>query len=80
MPRYRKKPVEVEAWQVGSEPMPDWIDECRPSEEDRMACVVEMADGFSCEIAYGDYIIKDGGFYSWSPATKFEQTYEVVPC
>ena len=29
MTRYRKKPVEVEAWKVGSdEPRPDWVDVC----------------------------------------------------
>lgn len=30
MTRYRKKPVEVEAWQVGSEePKPEWLpDDC----------------------------------------------------
>lgn len=27
MTRYRKKPAEVEAWQVGTEPRPEWADD-----------------------------------------------------
>lgn len=64
MTRYRQKPVEVEAWQVGSdEPRPDWIDD-----ESLRYC------------PHGGWVVNDNsraGLY-WVGKAKFEQTYEVI--
>lgn len=65
MTRYRKKPVEVEAWQVGSdEPKPEWAAE----------------SGAKPTIWHGKnpyYVLEDGMTVVLS-ACVFEQAYEVV--
>lgn len=67
MTRYRKKPVEVEAWQVGSdEPMPEWVQ--------RTVFMAHPIDGY--------WLIREeqrGHVYvDCVPLEEFEQTYEVV--
>lgn len=65
MTRYRKKPVEVEAWQVGSdEPMPDWV----------------AQDGKEPNPWHGNnpYYVKDGYNVVILSAIGFESNYEVV--
>lgn len=85
--RYRKKPVEVEAWQVGTEPVPLFV-----NEELRTVngLIVRTNDGYGVVTdkgivpAYdGDYIVQDGisTFSVYPPdefEKRFEQTYEVV--
>ncbi len=75
MTRYRKKPVEVEAWQVGSdEPMPDVIAE---------SCARNIVMG-GYYVPYTGYargsdwiVFYDDGFEIVDQCI-FEQTYEVV--
>lgn len=91
--KYRKKPVEVEAWQWEGK----WLDECKnvpqwiwdalengdledysTSEHNGMIIEIETLEG--THIARpGDYIIKGvkGELYSCKP-DNFEMTYEVV--
>lgn len=82
MARYRKKPVEVEAWQVGSdEPMPEWL---KSAMDDGTAkpyrsghwWVIKTLEGDHRANA-GDYIIQGvkGELYPCKPDI-FEQTYE----
>lgn len=78
MTRYRKKPVEVEAWQVGSdEPMPEWLDgkiEMLPGGEARMKVTMH-----SIRVPKGAYLVKgDDGRIKSAKKRCFEQTYEVV--
>lgn len=77
MARYRKKPVEVEAWKVGSDPKPDWVKVSIPYPDDGM-CRLTMTDGFVCEIGIGSYIIKHGNQYRYVYSGDFEQEYEEV--
>ncbi len=84
MTRYRKKPVEVEAWQVGSnEPMPEWLLDAMAND-----IALERVDGSEWLIrtlegdhraSNGDYIIQGvkGELYPCKPDI-FEATYEVV--
>lgn len=68
MTRYRKKPVEVEAWQVGSdEPMPDWVKNA-------------IDAGYKPAHWQGDnaYYVLEGTSFAILSAAMFEQTYEVV--
>lgn len=84
MTRYRKKPVEVEAWQIASdEPKPRWLLDAMAND-----VALERVDGSGWLIRtlegnhfgnVGDYIIKGvkGELYPCKPDI-FEQTYEVV--
>lgn len=77
MPRYRKKPVEVEAWQVGTEPKPDWVVAAKP-----------IADGVAwniattimpCVVNEGDYLILHADdTLTYCPECTFRATYEVI--
>ena len=76
--RYRKKAVEVEAWQVGSkEPMPEWI---ANAEYDGAGCRVSFYNGTFEDVIVGDWCVLD----DYKPIVLaphfFEQTYEVAPC
>ena len=83
MPRYRKKPVVIEAFRFQiDEVMPDWF-----TEEMNQNAIVTHEDG-SCIITtlegamradYGDYIIRgvQGEIYPCKPDI-FEKTYEQV--
>lgn len=68
--RYRKKPVEVEAWQVGS-------DELEPVEWFDLKSYITLRE--NSESLKGAWIIKftDGSFNVVSNE-EFEQTYEVA--
>lgn len=87
MARYRKKPVEVEAWQVGSdEPMPVWFWEAyhdgvvRPVDKliSKSGCIIKTLEG-DMTASIGDFVIRGvkGELYPCKPDI-FEQTYEVV--
>ena len=84
MARYRTKPIEIEAWQVGSdEPMPDMLRGCvnvGKSVIPRGNCsyLIRTLEGDMIANA-GDYIIQGvkGGLYLCKPDI-FEQTYELV--
>ncbi|MEC1428861.1 hypothetical protein P9D51_22735 [Bacillus sonorensis] len=88
MPKYTKKPVEVEAFKLGFEKMPQWF-------TDHMKClvwlfsykgpytdVIEKRGSKGCVVkAYeGDYIVKykNGDVQVMSPVA-FEQEFEKVP-
>lgn len=81
--KYRKKPVEVEAWQIGSnEEYPDWLIEAI---EKDIATEVTDNNWLICTLEgdhigkAGDYIIQGvkGELYPCKPDI-FEQTYEMV--
>lgn len=72
--RYRKKPVEVEAWQVGSEPEPEWAEARRyPAGIWRIS-----ADGSYMECSDGDFIVRERWMTRVVSRQEFEQTYEVI--
>lgn len=64
MARYRKKPVEVEAWQVGSEePCPKWV----------------MENGASHHVHPHQWFVRDErGYIFIESMESFKQTYDVV--
>lgn len=75
MTRYRKKPVEVDAWKVGSdEPMPEWAD--------ALEKVIEgPADFFLLgwgSVSIGDWLVNGYDDIYIVDTNTFEQTYEVV--
>lgn len=84
MTKYRKKPVEVEAWQIGSdEKKPAWLLGAMAND-----VALERVDGSGWLIRtlegdhignVGDYIIRGvkGELYPCKPDI-FEHTYEVV--
>lgn len=82
MTRYRNKPVDVDAWQVGSdEPMPEWARTGYKGAE-----TYELFGGMYIKTPFGeamvekgDYIIMDvkGELHPCKPDV-FEQTYEAV--
>lgn len=82
MTRYRKKPVVVDAWQIGSSELwPEWLKEavrCSVLRECGSWWWVKTLEGplFG---GMGDYIIKgiEGELYPCKPDI-FRQTYEVV--
>lgn len=84
MAKYRKKPVVIEAWQIGSdETWPNWLEEAicngsvlMPLNEDWW--VVKTLEGDHIA-SLDDYIIQGvkGELYPCKPDI-FEQTYEIV--
>lgn len=65
MAKYRKKPVEVEAWQVGSdEHMPEWVESSGTKPNPWQG--------------YNAYFVKEGNNVVILSAYMFEQTYEVI--
>lgn len=79
MTRYRKKPVEVEAWQVGSdEPMPDWIHEVLPAPRHGYGAVVVMTFARPLYAFDGVWIVSsDETAWRMFPPD-FEKQYEVA--
>lgn len=91
MAKYRKKPVEIEAFKFYVDSMPDWfmdkVSDCTVTLKncnykrysiDQAYCEIKTLEGTM--IAYGgDYIIKgvQGEIYPCKPHI-FEATYEVV--
>lgn len=79
MTRYRKKPVEVDAWQVGSdEPMPEWIQMIRVHEIPNP--IVRCGDDIWYEVHDGEWIIKETEYDReiFSAGGFFEANYEVI--
>ncbi|QZA69659.1 hypothetical protein 035JT004_161 [Bacillus phage 035JT004] len=85
MAKYRKKPVEVEAFLFDVDPAPDWFIEKTNSREivlgyemDSVFCLIPTLEGQMYGSA-GDYIIKgiQGEIYPCK-ADIFEATYEKV--
>jgi hypothetical protein len=86
--KYRKKPVEIEAYQITTAAMrwrgqwPDWLHEAydacivRPSEDGDYALVIGTLEG-AMQVSYNDFIIKGviGELYPCKPEV-FEATYE----
>lgn len=89
MPKYRKKPVVIEAFKLGSDPMPDWF--CEASivmihrgnsmntdlfESNLSHATIETLEGIH-RADLGDFIIKGvkGELYPCKPDI-FEMTYE----
>lgn len=79
MTRYRKKPVEVEAWQVGSdEPMPEWVEQIhRGCTEDGRQLFVFPNYGL-VPLAPTTWLVYDSASVDIIAAPQFEQTYEAV--
>lgn len=83
MTRYRKRPVEVEAWQVGGVVAPTWLDAVMvvgtvKADFDNFGFTIKTLEG-DVRASYGDHIIQGvkGELYPCKPDI-FEQTYEVV--
>ena len=83
MAKYRKKPVEIEAWQIGSdEPWPDWLEDAiyvkQTVEIRNNRWIVHTLEGDHLARKH-DYIIRgvQGELYPCKPDI-FKQTYEVV--
>lgn len=77
--RYRKKAVEVEAWQIGGpEPLPDWLSHSGNVYVYAGVWYVTTLEGVMTASA-PDYIIRgvEGELYPCKPEI-FEYTYEVV--
>ena len=83
MMKYRKKPVEVEAFRMGIDNIPDWFMDKITSNEiilsrnlDETYCHIETLEG-TMKADYGDYIIRgvNGEIYPCKPDI-FEKTYE----
>lgn len=77
--KYRKKPVEIEAFKYGFEPVPEWfaksdmVKEATPN-----YCIIHTLEG-DHRGDYGDYIIQGvkGELYPCKPDI-FHQTYDKV--
>jgi len=84
MPRYRKKPVEIEAWKLTEETKQQVFNNIRCNKaaswdaEDRPCIKIETLEGVMTA-QMGDYVIKgiQGEFYPCKPDI-FEATYEAV--
>lgn len=80
MPRYRKKPIEIEAIQLTKDSFYDCVDFVYGSvhgiEQDSI--IIDTLEG-KMKATFGDYIIKgiQGEFYPCKPDI-FEQTYEIT--
>ncbi|MCR4367800.1 MULTISPECIES: hypothetical protein [Bacillus amyloliquefaciens group] len=86
MTKYRKKPIEVEAFQFGYEPIPKWFkDVCKLfgyttySDEQYIDTLLIHYPKNSVKIYRGEYVIKgiEGEVYSCKPDI-FKKTYDVV--
>jgi len=93
MAKYRKKPVVIEAFRLGNDPMPDWFCDARtrndvitygkktyhdPFEENLSHAVIRTLEG-DHRADIGDYVIKGvkGELYPCKPDI-FHITYECV--
>ncbi len=85
MPKYRKKPVEVEAFRFGIDKPPEWVDQafkCRDYDLEYHidsvgpSLIISTLEG-EMTARQGDYIIKgvEGEIYPCKPDI-FEKTYE----
>lgn len=89
---YRKKPIVIEAFKLGADPMPDWFMDAIT--ENRVVlhgtshgfyhaydtnADINGPDGFVQHADFGDYIIQDetGLIYACKPDA-FRMTYEAV--
>jgi hypothetical protein len=94
MAKYRKKPVVVEAFRIGIDPMPDWFmdkvsankailymvpfDESRPKNYGQTWCEIKTLEGTMIG-SYGNYIIKGvNGEIYPCKPDIFEKTYDPV--
>ena len=85
MMMYRKKPVEVEAFRMGIDEIPDWFMDKVTSNTIKLSrnvnetyCYIKTLEG-TMKADYGDYIIQgiNGEIYPCKPDI-FEKTYERV--
>lgn len=86
MSKYRKLPVEIEAFRMGIDFIPDWfMDKVTTNEitlhgkpNELVHCTIRTLEG-NMRGEYGDYIIKgvNGEIYPCKPDI-FEKTYEKV--
>ena len=84
--KYRKKPVVIEAFQLGVDYIPDWFMDCvtknaiilRCDYKGETSADIETLEGWH-HANYGDYIIRGvkGEIYPCKPDI-FAKTYEVV--
>ena len=90
MPRYRKKPVEIDAWQWNGQPVeewPNWLRVYHEKTEPRLvfdgmpngALLIHTLEGVM-RAELGDWIIRGvkGEIYPCKPDI-FQQTYDPVP-
>jgi hypothetical protein len=78
MAQYAKKPETVEAWKVGSNPVPEWINtptiRKKQTDDGRKYTVVLTGDGILIAET-GDYIITDDGQFSVMSGARFDKIY-----
>lgn len=79
MPKFRKKPVVIEAFKYGADELPDWfMANAERFDEVVDGCKIHTLEGTMLASA-GDYIIKgvQGEFYPCKPDI-FESTYDAA--
>jgi len=81
MPKFRKKPVTVNAFKFRYESMPDWFCDAVTANEVRLThdcCFINTLEG-SMQCNWGDIVIQgvEGEIYPCNPDI-FEATYEAV--
>lgn len=91
MTKFRKRPIEVEAFQLGVDNIPEWFEKAQQrniaylkkgdhlfSLPQQLRCSIFIA-GNEVIVKYGDYIIKgDQGVVYPIKQKKFEEEYEKV--
>lgn len=81
MPKFRKKPVEIEAWQYWFENLdsaPEWVQKAHDGTDSFRKLVIPTLEGIMCA-RKGDWVIKgvNGEVYPCR-SDIFEKTYEPV--
>ena len=79
--RYRKKPPEIEVWEIGSnEPYPDWIHFCGDHSNDDSGLTMHVMTPYGSMICKrGDVIARDeDGYIEVITKAELEKSYEVV--
>lgn len=79
MTRYRKKPVEVEAWQVGDEQKPEWVLACVKNRSDRTGMTMTaLTINGSRNCTYGNILVLENGLITEWTMGGFKEAYEAV--
>lgn len=77
--KYRKKQIEVEAWQVGSdEPMPAWVEKIYRGEYGHKRSCFVLQDFGITPITHGTWLVNENGKVNPVGNNDFEQTYKRI--
>jgi hypothetical protein len=71
--RYRRRPIEIQAWQWNGQPRPDWPDwlEAVLLADGRLAI-----GGIRDKVYRGDWLVREGGITYRLPPALFDAQYE----